>query len=172
MIETPHLAGEEGWEPLGRFNEARTAESYVSGEPGGRRLRIRYFRRSRDGALTGRIWFGPGSQGPPGHAHGGASAAVLDEAMGFCCWMAGHRVVAARIEVDFRGMVPVGAVATLEAAVERVEGRKVFPRARLWLPDGTLAAESTGLFLELASDQLRQLAGHAEAAGMDPEAFA
>ena len=119
-----------------------------------------------------RVWFGPGTQGPPGHAHGGATAALLDEAMGFCCWMVGHRVVAVRIEIDFRRMVPVGAVATLEAAVERIEERKVFPRARLLLPDGNVAAESSGIFLALAAEQLEMLAGHAEAAGMDPEAFA
>ena len=172
MSVTPRLDGEDGWEPLRRFNESRTAESYVSGDRDGRRLRLRYFRRSSDGALVARAWFGPGCQGPPGHAHGGATAALLDEAMGFCCWLAGHRVVAAHIEVDFRGMVPVGTVATLEAAVERIEGRKVFPRARLLLPDGTLVAESTGLFLELAAAQLELLAGHAAAAGMDPEAFA
>ena len=92
--------------------------------------------------------------------------------MGYCCWLVGHRVVAAHIEVDFRSMVPVGAVATLEAGVERVEGRKVFPRARLLLADGTVAAESSGIFLQLAADQLELLAGRAEAAGMDPEAFA
>ena len=172
MIDMPRLDGEEGWEPLRQFNEARAADSYVSGAPAGQRLRVRYFRRLQDGALTGRAWFGPGTLGPPGHAHGGASAALLDEAMGFCCWLAGHRVVAVHIEVDFRGLVPLGTVTTLEAAVERVEGRKVFPRARLRLPDGTLAAESTGIFLELTGDQLRGLAGHAEAAGMDPEAFA
>ena len=112
------------------------------------------------------------TQGPPGHAHGGATAALLDEAMGFCCWVVGHRVVAAHIEIDFRDMVPVGAVATLEATVERVEGRKVYPRARLLLPGGTVAAESTGIFLMLAANQLELLAGQAEAAGMDPEAFA
>ena len=172
MTDTPRLEGEKGWEPLHRYNEGRTAETYVSGDPAGRRLRIRYFRRTSDNALAGRVWFGPGTQGPPGHAHGGATAALLDEAMGFCCWMIGHRVVAAHIEIDFRSMVPVGAVATIEAAVERVEGRKVFPRARLTLADGTVAAQSTGIFLELAAEQLELLAGRAEAAGMDPEAFA
>ncbi len=119
-----------------------------------------------------RAWFGPGTQGPPGHAHGGATAALLDEAMGFCCWLAGHRVVAVSIQVDFREMVPVGAVTTLEAAVERVNGRKVYPRARLYLPDGELAAEASGIFLELAREQLDKLAGQAARAGMDPEAFA
>lgn len=171
MSKAPNLDGLEGWEPTRQFN-GRDAESYVSGDRDGRRLRIRYYRRTSDSALMARVWFGPGTQGPPGHAHGGATAALLDEAMGFCCWMAGHRVVAAHIEIDFRGMVPVDAVATLEASVERVEGRKVFPRARLLLPDGSLAAESTGIFLELAAEQLELLAGHAQAAGMDPEAFA
>lgn len=166
------LAGEEGWAALPRFNEGRSAESYVSGEPAGRRLRVRYFRRLADQALMARAWFGPGTQGPPGHAHGGATAALLDEAMGFCCWLAGHRVVAVSIQVDFREMVPVGAVTTLEAAVERVNGRKVYPRARLYLPDGELAAEASGIFLELAREQLDKLAGQAARAGMDPEAFA
>jgi acyl-coenzyme A thioesterase PaaI-like protein len=172
MSDAPRLDGLDGWQPIRQFNEARTADSYVSGEPGGHRLRVRYFRRQDDDALMARAWFGPGTQGPPGHAHGGATAALLDEAMGFCCWMVGHRVVAVHIEVDFRHMVPVGAVATLEAAVERVEGRKVFPRARLFLPDAELAAESSGLFLILAAEHLEALAGHAERAGMDSEAFA
>ena len=172
MIDTPRLDPEDGWEPLHRFNEDRGVESYVSGEAGGRRLRVRYFRRVSDGALVGRVWFGPGTQGPPGHAHGGATAALLDEAMGFCCWLAGHRVVAAHLEIDFRRMIPLGAVATLEAAVEEVEGRKVRPRARLLLAGGAIAAESTGVFLELAADQLELLAAQAAAAGMDPEAFA
>ena len=171
MSRTPSLDGQDGWEPLRRFN-ARTARSYVSGDPRGRRLRIRYFERQSDGALIARAWFGPGTQGPPGHAHGGATAALLDEAMGFCCWLAGHRVVAAHIEIDFRAMVPLGSVATVAATVERVEGRKVYPRARLRLPGGAVAAEATGIFLELATEQLERLAGHAAAAGMDPEAFA
>jgi len=171
MTDAPNLDGLTGWEPLHEYN-SRTAESFVSGDSGGRRLRIRYFRRLSDDALMARVWFGPGTQGPPGHAHGGATAALLDEAMGFCCWMAGHRVVAAHIEIDFRRMVPVGTVATLEAAVEDVDGRKVLPRARLLLPDGTVAAESTGIFLELAAEQLELLAGNAAAAGMDAEAFA
>jgi acyl-coenzyme A thioesterase PaaI-like protein len=171
MTDTPNLDGREGWQPIHRYNR-RATNSYVSGDVGGQRLRIRYYRRVSDDALRARVWFGPGTQGPPGHAHGGATAAALDEAMGFCCWMAGHRVVAAHIDIDFRRMVPVGAVATIEAAVERVERRKVFPRARLLLPDGSAAAEATGIFLELAADQLELLAGRAEAAGMDPEAFA
>ncbi len=170
--DLPDLSGEPGWRPIDRFNEARSAESYVSGEPGGRRLRVRYYRRQNDDALLARAWFGPGTQGPPGHAHGGAIAALLDEAMGFSAWMAGYRVVAVSIQVEFRQMVPLAAVTTLESRVERVDQRKIYPRARLTLDDGTLAAEASGLFLQLAREHLDKLAGHAARAGMDPEAFA
>ena len=46
------LAGEDGWEPVTGFNERHRVESFVSGEPNGRRLRGRYFRRTSDAALS------------------------------------------------------------------------------------------------------------------------
>lgn len=165
------LSGEPGWKPIESLNEARTAESYVSGEPTGRRLRIRYFRRTSDDALVGRVWFGPGTQGPPGHAHGGSVAALLDEAMGFSAWTTGHRVLAAHIEVDFKAMVPLGSVLSLEARVEAIEGRKVRVAARLELADGEIAAEATGMFLQIRPERLDALAALAAEAGMNPEAF-
>jgi len=165
------LSGDAGWEPVERFNEARTAESFVSGEPNGRRIRVRYFRRLADDTLMARAWFGPGALGPPGHVHGGAVAALLDEAMGFSAWMAGYRVVAAHIEVDFRAMVPLGSMATIEARVESVRGRKVEVRTRRELDNGTRAAESSGLFIQLSPTHLDKLGSLAEKARMNPEAF-
>ena len=170
--ELVELSGEEGWEPVTGFNERHRVESFVSGEPEGRRLRVRYFRRSSDDALMVRVWFGPGTEGPPGHVHGGAQAALLDETMGFAAWMAGYRDVAAHIEVDFRAMVPLEAAGTVEAKVARVSGRKIEVQARLELDDGTVAAESSGLFIQLSADHLEKLGGLAEKARMKPEAFA
>lgn len=167
----PELTGEDGWTAIDRFSGAGTLESYVSGDPRGRRLRVRYFRREADSALMARVWFGPGTQGPPGHVHGGALAALLDEAMGFAAWMVGRKVVAVRLETDFRRMVRLGAVGTLEAWIAGVEERKVLTRGRLLGPDGEVAVEAAGTFLELAPDHLQELAGHAVAAGIDPAAF-
>ena len=48
---------------------------------------IHYFRTGPDRSLRAKVLFGPGTQGPPGHAHGGSMAAVLDEAMGGAAWM-------------------------------------------------------------------------------------
>src|SRR5258708_1464459 len=110
--------------------------SFVSGDPEGDTLRVAYFRRAGDRRLVGRAWFGPGSAGPPGHAHGGSMAAVLDEAMGAAAWMAGHKVVAVQLDTSFRRMLPLGTDAWLEAWVERAEERKVWTAGRLFDDQG------------------------------------
>ena len=130
-------------------------QSFVSGDPDGHRLRVAYFRRQADGVLFARAWFGRGAEGPPGYAHGGSVAAVLDEAMGAAAWAAGLPSIAARIEVDFRTMVPLGTDAAVETSVEKVEGRKIITRARLLDGYGRVLAESVGLFVRLTDDQIR-----------------
>ena len=104
----PEVVPEPGWEPVKPFRLEGGRGSFVSGDPRGDRLRVSYFRRIDDGLLVGRAWFGPGAQGPPGHAHGGSIAAVLDEAMGAAAWLAGHLVVAVRLDTRFRKMLPLG----------------------------------------------------------------
>lgn len=144
--------------------------SFVSGDPGGARLRIRYFRRSADGALLGNVWFGPDAQGPPGHAHGGSMAAVLDEAMGASAWLSGHAVVAAQITIQFRRMLPLGTIARLEAWVDVVNGRKVTTRGRLVDDRGETFAEGEGLFIQLGLDRFTALASEAAKAPEDDRA--
>ena len=130
-------------------------QSFVSGDPAGHRLRVAYFQRQADGVLFARAWFGRGAEGPPGYAHGGSVAAVLDEAMGAAAWLAGHPSIAARIEVDFKSLVPLGTDGSGETFVEKVEGRKVTTRARLLNADGRVLAQSAGLFVRLTDDQIR-----------------
>ena len=122
---------------------------YVSGEPHGDRIRVRYFHRQSDDRLLARAWFGPGCEGPPWHAHGGSSAALLDEAMGIRAWMTGKSVLAGRIQVNFRAPLPLGRICWLEAWVEKVDGRKVVCRATLSGSDGTVYVDGEGLYLEL-----------------------
>jgi len=145
----PEVTPEPGWTPIDPLRLEGGPRSFVSGEPEGGRLRVRYFRRERDGRLVGRAWFGPGAQGPPGHAHGGSMAAVLDEAMGAAAWMAGHLVVAVRLDTSFQRMLPLETDALLEAWVERIEGRKVWTLGRLLDEDGEPFAEAEALFVKL-----------------------
>lgn len=124
----------------------------------GDRFRVRYFHRAADDMLVATVWFGPGTEGPPRHAHGGSVASVLDEAMGAAAWYAGYPVVAARLIVDFRAMVPVETSALVEARIERIEGRKIMTTGRMSGADGTVLAESEGLFVILDGEQLTKLA--------------
>jgi acyl-coenzyme A thioesterase PaaI-like protein len=155
-VKPPELAGEPGWEPTMPYPPPVTAGRFVSGEGGGdgHRFQVAWFRRPEDGAMVARAWFGPGAEGPPGHAHGGAIAALLDEAMSAACWSRGHRVLVARLETDFRAPLSLGGVATVEARVERIEGRKLRTSGRLLAPDGRLVAEASGLFVDLTDEQL------------------
>jgi acyl-coenzyme A thioesterase PaaI-like protein len=137
LLHPPDVVPEPGWAPIDPFRLEGGAGSFVTGDgrPGeaapGERLRVRYFLRADDGRLVGKAWFGRGAQGPPGHAHGGAIAAVLDEAMGAAAWVAGHIAVAARLDTSFQRMLPLGTDATVEAWVEREAGRKIWTSGRL-----------------------------------------
>lgn len=150
-MQPPAVSALEGWTPLSPIT-AKSGRSYVHGQEGDERMRVAYFRREADGALVGRVWFGPWCEGPPGHAHGGSMAAVLDDAIGKVGWLNGHRVVAARITVHFRRLLPLGTDATLEAWIHEVDGRKVHTRGRLVDDDGSPFAEAEGLFIELGTE--------------------
>ena len=112
-------------------------------------MRLAYFRGPVAGVLHAKAWFGRETQGPPGYVHGGAMAAVLDEAMGGAAWMNGHPSVAAKISVSFIEMLQLETETSVEARVERTDGRKIYLRAKLINPSGTVVAEADGLFIVL-----------------------
>jgi acyl-coenzyme A thioesterase PaaI-like protein len=87
-------------------------------------------------------------QGAPGLAHGGVVAAAMDEAMGFLLWLLQSLAVTARLEVDFRKPVPIGATIELEGEVEREEGRKIHARMTGKV-NGEVAVEARALFLKV-----------------------
>jgi acyl-coenzyme A thioesterase PaaI-like protein len=164
----PEIMARPDWVPVAPF-QLEAEGSFLAGHES-ERLRVRYFRRGGDGRLVGRAWFGPGTQGPPGHAHGGSIAAVLDEAMGAAAWLEGHRSVAAHLATNFRRMLPLGTDAILEAWVQRVEGRKVWTLSRLSDDDDRPFADAEALFVVLDAERLRPLLEKVAAArGVDPE---
>ena len=150
----PPLTLPAGAVPVDPFPALSGSHSFVSADPDGRRLRVAYYRLPDSAKLHGRAWFGPDAEGPPGHAHGGSMAAVLDEAAGAAAWIAGHRILIARLTTDFRQVMPLGTDARLEAWVDRVDGRKVTTRARLLDESGEPYAEAEALCVMLAADRL------------------
>lgn len=100
-----------------------------------------------DGVITSDFTLGDAQQGPPGHAHGGASAAILDEAMGLVVWAAGLKVAAVNIEINYHKPVPLHQPLTLEARVTEHDGRKAFSTGEIRLPDGTVAVSGRGIYV-------------------------
>lgn len=121
-------------------------------------VKLRWWVREGDGTLVGKIYFGAGAQGPPGHAHGGSMAAVLDEALGSACWVAGHSVVAAELTTSFRQMLPLGNVYSAEAWIEEVQGRKVHVRGHIIDDEAKIYAEGRGIFVVVGEERIRALA--------------
>lgn len=154
------LTADPTWTPLTPFWESLGTRSFVSSDDDGDRIRVRYFADDA-GKTWARVVFGPGAEGPPGYAHGGALAALMDEAMGMAVLATGRVAVAARIEVDFREMVPLGAEATVELGVGEVVGTKVPVRGVLTVDGGAVGCEATGLFVEIGADGLGEAAERA-----------
>jgi len=127
----PDLSGEEGWEEFDAPSLVGKSLRFVSGDPEGERFRVKYYRDS-DGDLKARIWFGPETEGPPGHAHGGSIAAVMDEVLGLVAWAAGYPIVVGTLSIRFRSMLPLEKVVTVEGKVIAVEGRKVRVEGRIY----------------------------------------
>lgn len=132
------LSGEAGWEIFDAPALVGESLRFVSGDPDGDRFRVRYF-RDADKHLHARIWFGPETEGPPGHAHGGAIAAVLDESLGLAAWAAGYPIVVGNLTINFRNLLPLQKVVTVESKVVSAEGRKVMVHGRIFSGKTTFA---------------------------------
>jgi uncharacterized protein (TIGR00369 family) len=99
------------------------------------------------GVLTSEFTLSDRHQGPPGHAHGGASAAILDEVMGLVVWAAGHKVLAANINVNYRKPLPLHVPLLAEARISEVGERKISSAGKILLPDSTVAVEGSGVYV-------------------------
>lgn len=100
-----------------------------------------------EGVMTSEFTLGEAQQGPPGHAHGGASAAILDETMGLVVWAAGLKVAAVNIEINYHRPLPLHQPLTLEARVTEHDGRKAFSTGEIRLPDGSVAVSGRGIYV-------------------------
>jgi acyl-coenzyme A thioesterase PaaI-like protein len=149
-----------------------THRSFVARDPNGEGIRVRYEVRSlgaderahataeHPAALRAEVSFGAHAEGPPGHAHGGAMAAVLDEAMGLAAWLAHRPAIAAHLETDFRRPIPLGTLVRIETAAGAAEGSgKTRVTGRLVGSDGTHYADGSALFVLLGERHRAQFSG-------------
>jgi acyl-coenzyme A thioesterase PaaI-like protein len=142
---------EDGWQVVEPFPRLPTQNSFVSGNPSSKAIQVQYYRHEPTQAFRARAWFGPLAEGPPGHAHGGSQAALLDEVMGALAWNQGYQVVAAKLEINFRKPLPLLSQVEVCARLTEIKDRKIFVEADLRMldPQQTLISEGKGLFIQI-----------------------
>jgi acyl-coenzyme A thioesterase PaaI-like protein len=110
---------------------------------------------------VGTVTLGPPYEGPFGFVHGGISALLLDQIMGYATAAAGHPAVTGRLQVRYRTAVPLGQPLVVRGVVDDVLGVRVAVRATIALavdPDVALV-EAEGRFLTLRPEQAQRLFG-------------
>ena len=100
-----------------------------------------------DGSLISEFGLNEAQQGPPGNAHGGASAAILDEAMGLVVWAAGHKVAAVNLEINYLKPLPLHETLHLAARVTQKGERKIFATGEILLSDDSIAVSGRGIYV-------------------------
>ncbi len=125
---------------------AHGIRSYVANDDPAR-IRITYYFNEKTKRVFARVRFGAEAQGPPGHAHGGALAAVLDEAMGMASWMNRLMTMTAELKVSYLRAVPLETDFYVEAWVDDSNARKITIRSRLVSAEGNEHTLGNGLFI-------------------------
>jgi acyl-coenzyme A thioesterase PaaI-like protein len=114
-----------------------------------------------DGAAIGWCTLDWRYEGPFTYAHGGVSALLLDQIMGYACAAAGHPGVTGRLEVRYRSTVPLHQPLRVQAKLIDVLGVRAAVRGSISLassPDVELV-EAEGRFLALRPEQAARLFG-------------
>lgn len=114
-----------------------------------------------DGAAIGSCTLDWRYEGPSTYAHGGISALLLDQIMGYAVAAAGHPGVTGRLEVRYRATVPLGQPLRLQARLVDVLGVRAAVTGSISLasaPDDALV-EAEGRFLALRPEQAVRLFG-------------
>lgn len=126
----------------------------VCGVDSGQSPLLRHFFVASSDAVAARVRFDERHQGAPHYAHGGAVAALLDDACGYVAYLVSKIFVTAHLEIDYRRPVLLGAEYDVLARCTLIEGRKVQLAADL-LDGDTPVAQATGLFIEVELDHFQ-----------------
>jgi Thioesterase superfamily len=121
-------------------------------------------------AVVGTCTLGLAFEGPPTFAHGGVSAMLLDQLLGYATSAAGHPGMTVSLELRYRAPVPLQTQLRLTAEVIGVSGRRVTARGTIAAaaePD-TVLVEASGAFVGLRAEQAARMFGGVHPDATDP----
>jgi uncharacterized protein (TIGR00369 family) len=92
--------------------------------------------------------------GPPGHAHGGIIATILDEAMGKVNKLRHVIAVTKQIYVEYLKLVPLNEPLRVESREVSVHGRQHINMAEIFNQKGEVLARSRGVFIAIDPEKM------------------
>lgn len=95
-------------------------------------------------------------EGGPGLVHGGASAALMDDLIGFVMIAHQNPGVTANLSVNYLRPIPLGEKLTAEAWMTKIHGRKMYAEAVLRDGNNVHYLETTGLFLSVGPEHFQK----------------
>jgi hypothetical protein len=152
LPEEEKLYGRKQWLNAEKFGHngvmhAETTPILGASNPVSPELSI-WFNEAYDKAL-GKLRFNWLFEGGAERAHGGSIAAVFDEFMATAVALTGKACVTAYLKTDYKSFTPIDRELRLEAAIEKIEGKKVFVKGEMRAGD-TITAICEGLFIIVA----------------------
>lgn len=117
-------------------------------------LRLKFF-TADDGSIVCHPRLARRFAGPPGHAHGGIIATLLDEAMSKANRARGILAMTRQMEVQYLRPVPLGQPLTLTGRHTGATGRSNFTEAQLADAAGQILATARAVFVTVSPDLLR-----------------
>lgn len=99
--------------------------------------------------------------GPPGYAHGGIIATILDEAMAKMNRAKQIVAVTSQMSVDYLKPVPLNQSLVVESRETKVSGRRRFRAADITNPSGRVLAHASGVFITIDPSRILGNSGKA-----------
>lgn len=114
-----------------------------------------------DDAAVGTCTLGMAYEGPPTYAHGGVSAMLLDQMLGYAVGRSGNPGMTVRLDTAYHKPVPLLTPLRLTAEVQEISGRRVTATGTITTADAPekILVSATGVFLALRADQAKRLFG-------------
>jgi uncharacterized protein (TIGR00369 family) len=120
--------------------------------PEGMHLKFKY--DEEHGRFVCRFRLDKRYNGPPGHAHGGIIATILDEAMGKVNKLRHVIALTSQITVDYLKPVPLNRPLRVESREVRVHGRQHINMAAILNQKDEVLARSRGLFIAIDPEKM------------------
>ncbi|MGC1362288.1 MAG: PaaI family thioesterase [Silvibacterium sp.] len=118
-------------------------------------MRLKFF-VDEEHTIVCRVRLARRFEGPPGHAHGGIIATLLDEAMSKANRQFGVLAMTRQMEVEYLKPVPLGTRLLLTGRHVRSSGRKHHCEAQLTNEEGVPLARAKALFIAVDPKMLQE----------------